>query len=1180
MKRLLTSILFLFLFYSFLQAEGIQMTNLKVEYIKTPLGIDIPKPNFSWQMMVPKEKRGYMQKAYQLEVINEKGEVVWNSGKVQSDISVNIKYKGKPLTATTRYNWSVKIWDNHNKKHTAQSWFETGLMDPEHKDATWDGAQWIGGNNEDMVLYSQYLPVFKLGFTVKLDEESKSQRAGFIYGANDMRLRDANKNLFNIESKKDESYLKIEIDVSPLLKGENAKLHLYRVGYHPNDKAEIPFKSFAISEQIINSANKYDSHHINIYSNLGDTRIFIDGTTKENQIARLYINPIGYRSGDYIAFPVVGDIGFDVPENQTVYYSEVSISHFRLPSNVIFREDLERNSYNGIFKGLTIKNEAIIINGGDSGNKIIADPSQNSMPLLRTTFKSDSEIAKARLYVTARGIYEMYINGNRIGNSYFNPESTQYNKTQLYQTYDVTAFVHPGQNAIGAILGEGWWSGGITFLGGNWNFFGDRQSLLAKLVITYKDGSEKIITTNPDTWTYYNEGPIKYGSLFQGEVYDARKEKDIEGWNTASYDASKWHPATVIQTEGTVSTEGTANWPDYSDFVESKMIGQIGPTVKQVKELTAVEVMEVRPGVFVYDMGQNMVGIPKVLLENMEAGKEIILRFSEVLYPKQPEYEANTDMLMLENIRAAMAQEIYITNGANKQVIQPRFTYHGFRYMEITGIDKALPLESVKGLVLSSVHKLSSGYETSNPLVNQFWKNITWSTYGNFVSIPTDCPQRNERLGWSGDISVFSRTATYLADLPLFLRRHMMAMRDLQREDGHFPNVAPLDVGFGETLWGSAGITVAWESYQQYADVDLLRDHYDAMKKYIDYLTSRINQKTGILCEDERNKWYALGDWLSLEDSRNDKTLLWESYFIYDLEIMTKVASVLGKIEDKTQLEDLYNERKKFFNKTYIDEESGKTAFNGKVIDTQGSYVLPLAFDIINESNKDNVIKCFINSIKRENKIDNGPVCEPYSLMTGFISTAWINKVLSDNGFSKDAYKLLQQTNYPSWLYPVTQGATTIWERLNSYTHTNGFGGNNHMNSFNHYSFGAVGSWMYNYSLGIRRDEDHPGFKHFILQPEPDPTGEMMYAKGYYDSMYGRIESSWNMEGSNCNYRFVVPANTTATLYIPVGDNQTITLNKKYIKDKNIVFLKKENGKAVYTLNSGEYEFNVVQLPE
>jgi alpha-L-rhamnosidase len=575
-------------------------------------------------------------------------------------------------------------------------------------------------------------------------------------------------------------------------------------------------------------------------------------------------------------------------------------------------------------------------------------------------------------------------------------------------------------------------------------------------------------------------------------------------------------------------------------------------------------------------MGQNMAGVPKIRLKGMKPGQPILLRFAEVTYPDLPAYKENVGMIMLENIRAAMAQDIYIAKGG-EETINPRFTYHGYRYLEITGIEKPLPLDAVKGEVLSSIHHLTSTYETSNPKVNKLWENITWSTYANFMSIPTDCPQRNERLGWGGDISVFSRTATYLGDVTQFLRRHLLAMRDVQREDGRFPDVAPLGVvGFGETIWGSAGITVAWESYQQFGDKDMLVEQYDAMKKYIAYLVRDINPKTGIFKEKEQKVWSSLGDWLSLEDAKNEKLLFWEAYFIYDLEIMGKMASVLGKKDDAKQYAKLCTERNDFFNKTYIDSVTGKTSFRGKLIDTQTSYVLPFAFNLFNEKNRAVALKNFTATITRENTTDNNTLCPPYSLMTGFIGTAWVNKALSDNEQSDIAYRLLQQTSYPSWLYPVEQGATTIWERLNSYTHTDGFGGNNNMNSFNHYSFGAIGSWMYNYSLGIDRDENSPGFKHFILHPEPDPTGQMTFAKGYYDSMYGRIESSWEIKDNSCHYRFVVPANTTATVYMPVQDEKKVIINhKQSSKATGVTFLKKINGKAVFEVVSGIYTFDI-----
>ena len=1140
-----------------------QLKRLQVEYAVTPLGIDVENPRFSWQMEGDTDERGLLQTARQIVVIDEAGVQVWDSKKITDDQSLNIEYAGLPLKAATRYQWTVHVWDTKHRKVSASSWFETGLMSSDRAYEGWGGAKWIGAGDEDRTFYSHYLPVFKLNFSLRLDETTKTTCSGFIYGANDERLMERYKNLYQLENKKDESYIKVELNITPLLSGQDAVLNIYRVGYHPDDKKDIPYKSFAIPQEMVNEHNKYDWHTVTLRSNLGFTQFYVDNTDK--QIGSVNLNPLG-QGGDFVAFPVVGDVGYFVPAGQAASFSKVEIANFRSPANVI----------------TTLQDSVCRIVGRISDTFTTFAPESHSAPMLRTVFaSSETKIKKARLYVTSRGIYEVYLNGRRIGNDYFNPGITQYNKTHLYQTFDVTEYIHSGQNVLGALLSEGWWSGGATFTGDNWNFFGDRQSLLAKLVITYADGQEKVVITEPSTWQYYNRGPICYGSFFQGEVYDALRDARVEGWSTASYNAVDWKPACEVALEGNVSMEGNPDKPWVNDYSDFELIGQFGQTVKAKKELTALSVEEVRPGVFVYDMGQNMVGVPKIKLSGMKPGTRICLRFAEVKYPDLPEYKGNTGMIMLENIRAAMAQDIYIAKGG-EETIFPRFTYHGYRFVEITGIDEPLPAASVKGVVLSSIHELVSRYETSDEKVNKLWENITWSSFANFMSIPTDCPQRNERLGWAGDISVFSRTATYLANVPQFLRRYLCSMRDVQREDGRFPDIAPLGGGFGGLLWGSAGITVPWECYLQYGDKVLLAEHYDAMKRYISYVLDKtIDPKTNLLVQSRA--WGDLCDWLGLEDNRNDKSLLWEAYFIYDLELMSKIATILGKTTDAEEYRKLHSDRKAFFNSTYLQPETCKTIHSafvpkkqGTLVDTQTSYVLPLVFGIIDEENKPKFVKNLMETIVRENRTEQGRWCPPYSLMTGFIGTAWISKALSDNGCSEAAYKLLQQTNYPSWLYSVEQGATTIWERLNSYTHEDGFGGNNRMNSFNHYSFGAVGAWMYNYSLGIERDEDFPGFKHFMLKPEVDTAGNMTYAKGYYDSMYGRIESSWRVEEDAIIYQCTVPANATATLHLPATSVKNIVEgNRTLKKSKGIEYVGIEDGKVVLRLLAGRYSFGI-----
>ena len=1209
-------------------SSGVTLTDLRVEYTSTPLGMDVLSPRFSWQMIAPEGTRGYAQTAYRIKVTDPEGKVEWDTQKVVSEVSLGIHYAGTPLEAATRYHWSLKVWDQNGASSSETSWFETGLMNADGDLAAWDGAEWIGGGPEDLVFFSHYLSVLKLEYNLQLDRNSKSTKAAFVFGANDSRLMDRNKNIYNIESAENESYIKFELDISQVDGTENglARLSIYRVGYHPEDKPGVPFQSYEIPMTLINNDNKYDPHHIYAESVFGVINIFLNGKDEENKIIKsdgpnlgpfssdgVNLNPVG-RGGDYICFPMLAEIGFSVQSGQKAYFSNIKVTNYRYPSNALFEgcpvestskteidstDIFQKAAINAGF-GLAIDNGTYVLDGGPNGYFLVADPSRNSMPMLRTEFAAeDKQIDGARLYVTARGIYEIYINGERIGWDYFNPGLTQYNITHMYQTYDVTDLIDPGEeNAMGAILGEGWWSGNITFSGENWNCFGDRQSLLAKLVITYSDGSTGVVVTNNRDWKYYSNGPVIYGSFFQGEVYDATREAAIEGWHSPGYDDSAWKNAMEVPLEGTafrgeaISLDGVTTNFNYDKF---SLIGQIGENARVVDTLTAQSMEEVRPGVYVYDMGQNMVGVPRIQIDGDTAGRKVTMRYAEVRYPELPEYRDNVGMIMIENIRAALAQDIYILKGG-EEIIQPRFTFHGYRFIEITGIEKAMPLDAVQGLVISSIGELNAYYKTSNQKVNRLWENIVWSTRGNFLSIPTDCPQRNERMGWSGDISVFSRTATYVADVDQFLARHMRAMRDLQRDNGWFSDVAPIGNGFGGILWGSAGITVAWEIYQQYGDKGLLLDHYDAMKRYLDYLSTRIDPDTGVVNEGP------LGDWLSPEGNKNDNSLLWCAYYIYDLEIMAMIAELLGKSEDAASFRNKYQERKAHFNKTYVDKDTRKTMKSKfitagfgppgavasdpqtpmagssgvrELIDTQVSYAVPLALGVFSDENISYAAEHLAAACSRPNMDDSGEIRPEYSLMTGFIGTAWISKALSENGYSDIAYRLLQQDSYPSWLYPVDQGSTTIWERLNSFTVEEGFGGNNSMNSFNHYSFGAVGSWMMAHSLGIERDQNSPGFKHFILKPEPDHTGEMTWAKGYYDSICGRISSAWAVNNGILTYETTVPANTTATLYLPAASENAVTENGKSAAEaEGVTFISFQQGKAVYEVKSGSYEFS------
>jgi alpha-L-rhamnosidase len=406
-------------------------------------------------------------------------------------------------------------------------------------------------------------------------------------------------------------------------------------------------------------------------------------------------------------------------------------------------------------------------------------------------------------------------------------------------------------------------------------------------------------------------------------------------------------------------------------------------------------------------------------------------------------------------------------------------------------------------------------------------------------------------------------------------------MRDVQLPTGKFTDIAPVGGGFGGVLWGSAGITVPWEVYLQYHDLELLKEHYDAMKSYMDYIGTTLDPITKLSSDGQ------LGDWLGPQNNQLGTAFLVTAYHAYDLEIMSRVAEILGKNEDAENYRGLYEQRKDFFNKTFVNADKKTLGLIGggrgfgsqpaapaefKVADTQTSYAVGLAMNLFNEENKPYMVKNLAAAIERGNSDDGGVMRPENSLMTGFIGTAWISKALSDNGYSDLAYKLLQNDQYPSWLYSVDQGATTIWERLNGYTVENGFGGNNSMNSFNHYSFGAVGQWMMTHSLGIRRGD--PGFQKFILRPEPDPTGQITWARGYYDSMYGRISSSWKVDGEILTVEVTVPANTTAMLYLPAISAKSFREGGKPVKrSQGVSLVGVENGTASCELVSGSYLF-------
>jgi len=1138
---------------------------LRVEGAAHPLGVDADSPRFSWQTQAPPGARDVEQVAYRIQVRSAGGDVLWDTGRVHDGHSIGIAYSGRTLSPETRYPWTVTAWYADHTQRSSASWFETGLRDPAAE--AWQGAEWIGGTSEDRVLYAPYLPLYDLGFGIAIAEGSR--RAAVVFAANDPRLLDRNRNPFQVASSRDQSYFKVEFDIGPLAADGDghAVLNVYRAGYARGDDPGRAVRSLRIRRKLVDDRNAHARHEVRVHVEYGELSFAIDGEedpfepvsptavapASPGASERVSLNrarPEGTPAHDVITFGELNELGFALEPGQRARVWDLRVSDIHPPRNPLFSEPQAAAPYHGIFAarasaqggGLKVEGGAFDLDGGDHGLFVVADPSRNAQPMLRATFEvRPARVAAARLYLTARGIYQAFLNGQRVGDDEYSPGLSQYNRTHYYQVHDVTGLLKAGRNAIGALLGEGWWSGLLSF-GNNWNFFGDRQSLLARLVVTYADGTRQVVTTNDRQWKVWSQGPTVYASLDLGEVHDATREGAVAGWSTAAYDDRAWHGAVVVPLEGSAflgtiaSPFGPATSMDYGHL---RLTGQVDEPARIYRRIGARSVHQVRPGVFVYDLGQNIVGVPRIALRGLRAGQRIVVRYAETLYPDLPASGDNVGMIMTENYRAAISTDQYIAR-AGDQVFEPRFTSHGFQYLEISGLDDALPLPAVQGVAISSVQALASDFGSSSPMLDRLWANLTWSNIDNFLTIPTDCPQRNERMGWSGDINVFSRTATYLSDAQLFLERHLQALRDAQRSDGRFSDIAPVGGGFGGVLWGSAGIVVPWELYQQYGDLAALRAQFPAMKAYADYLQGALDADSGLSRDAQ------LGDWLGPQNQQLGQAFLATTYQAYDLRIVSETARLLNEAADAQRYARLYEERRAYFQAHFLDEQAmtlgfvtvhpiafGPTALEGKyqLADTQTSYAVALALGLVDDGRIVAARRHLAESVTRANVDDTGVLRPAYSLMTGFIGTAWISAALSEAGRTDLAYRQLLATQYPSWLYPVTQGATSIWERLNGYTREDGFGGNNSMNSFNHYSFGAVGQWLIGHALGIQRGE--PGFHEFVLTPEPDPTGGLAEAHGHYDSPYGRIESAWQHVAGGIEYRFLVPANTRALLRLP-----------------------------------------------
>lgn len=767
----------------------------------------------------------------------------------------------------------------------------------------------------------------------------------------------------------------------------------------------------------------------------------------------------------------------------------------------------------------------------------------NPSPMLRREFRLGSSgvrsrevtlsgsprIASARLYVTSLGLNEVEINGQRVGDVYLRPGWTAYDSRLQYDAYDVTALVRSGANVIGATLGDGWFRGRLGW-NGKRNLYGSRLALRAQLVVRYADGSAQTVVTD-STWKA-STGPILVSDIYDGETYDARLEK--KGWSSPSYNDTSWRDVRIM------------------DGVKVALVAPVGPPVRRMREIMPVKVIRTPAGETVVDFGQNMVGWVRLKAFG-PAGTVIRLRHAESLDKGGNVY--------VTNLRGARQTVTYTMKGGGIETFEPHFTFQGFRYVAVEGYPGTLDSTSLTGIVAYSDMSPTGTFESSNALVNRLQQNIVWGQRGNFVDVPTDCPQRDERMGWTGDAQVFAPTAAFNMDVSGFFAKWLGDVAADQLPNGAVPFVVPNVLAkmwpdaAGSTGWADVATIAPWTMFRAYGDTSFLVRQYPSMRAWVEYGRAQAGE-TYIW-----SKGFHFGDWLAFATTSPDypgatteKDLISTAYLAHSADIVSRAAEVLGKREDVAKYRALFEKVRAAFQREFLTQSGRITS------STQTAYVLALDFELVPDSLRPKAAGHLADDVKRMGH-----------LTTGFLGTPALTRMLSDNGYLKEAYALLLREEYPSWLYEVKQGATTVWERWDGLRPDSSFQDAG-MNSLNHYAYGAVGDWLYRTVGGLNDDPAEPGYRHVIARPRPGPG--FNFAKATLMTPYGLASSGWRIENGRMTVTVRVPPNAHGTVVLPGARLESVREGATAVKAAAGVKSGRQQGDDVTVeVGSGDYEF-------
>ena len=1046
------------------RAAGLRPTELRCEYRVDPLGLDERAPRLSW---IPAgEGRGLRQAAYQVRVASSAAKLaageadLWDSGRVASDETVAVVYAGQPLVSGQACCWSVRIWSAAGE---ASDWspparWSMGLLEA----SDWT-AEWIGCD----------------AFRAAKKTEANLAGASWIWHAADPAKAPKG----------------VRLLVTEFALPADSKIKQAKLTFSSDNTSR-----FVVNGELVAQGRFWEQpQEVDLAGRLkpGANALRVEVSNESEGPAGL-IARLDVTLADGRVVTCVTDGGWKTTDQPGENWHNRDLASAGWPA------------------------ARVVVAYGEKPWGRLAITQQTLPPPvhLRTVFAAEKPVARAVVYATALGIFDLHLNGKRVSADYFNPGWTAYDKRVLYRAYDVTALLRRGENVLGAVLADGWYSGYVGY-GHQRDHYGSQPRLLAQLQIEYADGTTTRVATGPD-WKAAT-GALRESDFLMGETCDARLEP--RGWDAPGFDAAAWKPV------------------DTGTNLKPLREAHRGPPVVAVQTFPARTITEPQPGVYVLDLGQNFAGVPRLTVKG-RPGQKITLRFAERLNPDGTIYTTN--------LRSARATDTYICRGDGVEVFQPRFTFHGFQYIEVSGLDAKPGADTVVGVALSSDTPAAGTFACSDNLLNQLVSNIRWTQLANFIDIPTDCPQRDERLGWTGDAQIYVRTATLNCDVQAFFTKWLVDLCvDGQRADGQFPCVAPVKVAGsdGGPAWADAGVICPWTIYDVYGDRRVLEQHYAAMTRFIEFCRARC---TPDLLPPET--FHCFGDWLSIK-ADTPKDVIYLAYFAYSTKLVAQAAEVLGKNEDAARYRALFDQIKAAFNRAYVDAD-GRIKGN-----TQVCYVLAIAFDLLDETRMKQAAAHLVADIEQRDG----------HLSTGFIGTKDLMLALAKIGRHDVAYRLLHNDTFPSWGFSIRHGASSIWERWDGWTPEKGFQDPG-MNSFAHYSFGAVYQWMVENIGGIR--SVGPAYRRIVIAPQPG--GKLTTARTSYRSVCGLIETEWTRQGDGLDLRVTVPANTTGEVHVPARDAAAVTEGgRPAAAAPGVTFVRMEAGAAVFEVGSGAYRFAV-----